>query len=352
MIDSPTANFSGSEQALFTPGEIRALMGAEFERAARYRHPLACLFVGVDRIEQLTDFHGHASREEVLGAVVELLLSRLRVGDFLGLRERERFVLALPFTTADGARALGERLLSGARELVFECDGRTLRVSLSIGAAYAGRDGCKTFDELLGVAEKGMEQAGRAGGARFVEWNGEEVGSDAAFADLRKELEERMRVLRDSLHVAAPKPASVPTELTLAEKLQDLLVVELAQEDAVAEPSVAGERGTREAAGPGEDRESALQARIQELIAQHNRQIDVLERRIGKLTCSLEATEGELARMALLREVDPGLSSIYRTVQGLDSGASHALAKKEMMSAIFAANLELQEEITRRATGN
>ena len=82
---------------------------------------------------------------------------------------------------------------------------------------------------------------------------------------------------------------------------------------------------------------------------QHNRQIGVLERRIGKLTVSLEATEGQLARMSNLQEVDTGVASIYREVQGLDTGSDGAEAKKEMMSAIFQANLDLQEEIAKRA---
>lgn len=331
MIESPTANFTGSEQALFSPEEIRALMRAEVERAGRYGHPLACLAVEVDRLENLTDLYGHESREEVLAAVVELMLARLRVGDFLGSREGDRFILLLPFTPPQGARVLAERLLEGARQLAFDCDGRTVRVGLAIGASYAARGA--TYEELRRAAELGAAQGCKAGGRRFVEWCEPPPEKSDAVAALRAELEERMRLLRESLAVPDPRPAEVPAELSLADKLRELL----------ASPAAPAADGQREA---------DLQDRIQELIAQHNRQIDVLERRIGKLTVSLEATEEELRRMALLREIDPGLASRFKSVQGLDSRESMLEAKKEMMSAIFKANVELHDEIARRAGSN
>src|SRR4029079_18191876 len=47
------------------------------------------------------------------------------------------------------------------------------------------------------------------------------------------------------------------------------------------------------------------------------RQIDMLERRIQKLTDILGITEEELKRVAAMKGIDLGVSSIYRTVQGL-----------------------------------
>ena len=51
----------------------------------------------------------------------------------------------------------------------------------------------------------------------------------------------------------------------------------------------------------------------------------------------------------LMKNIDPGLSSIYRTVQGLDSGAANADVKKEMMKQIFEANVEMRDSFQRRA---
>jgi len=89
----------------------------------------------------------------------------------------------------------------------------------------------------------------------------------------------------------------------------------------------------------GEEREAALEARR----SARDNEIDVMRRRITKLTASLGQSELELARVASMKSVDGGISSIYREVQGLDGGESQFERKKALMSDIFEANLALQK---------
>lgn len=79
----------------------------------------------------------------------------------------------------------------------------------------------------------------------------------------------------------------------------------------------------------------------------HRRQIDILERRIAKLTHLLEETEDNLRRIAGMKGLDPGMSSIYRTVQGLSSQEEAFALKKQLMKKIFQANLDLKTAIAR-----
>jgi hypothetical protein len=80
----------------------------------------------------------------------------------------------------------------------------------------------------------------------------------------------------------------------------------------------------------------------------HRRQIELLERRIAKLTRHLSKAEENLERMAAMRGEDPGIASIYRTVQGL-SPEERALAfKQKLMQKIFQANLELKNTLAQR----
>ena len=76
------------------------------------------------------------------------------------------------------------------------------------------------------------------------------------------------------------------------------------------------------------------------------RQIDKLERRVSKLTESLGMTEAELKRVAAMKNIDLGIASIYRSVQGLTAGDDQFEAKQEMMKSIFEANLALRAEMT------
>lgn len=77
--------------------------------------------------------------------------------------------------------------------------------------------------------------------------------------------------------------------------------------------------------------------------AAHDREVDLLERRISKLKTNLEATEYRFADGVTL---ESGISSIYRDVQGLSDKDRQFDRKRELMSTIFEANLALQKKNT------
>lgn len=87
------------------------------------------------------------------------------------------------------------------------------------------------------------------------------------------------------------------------------------------------------------ERESAAGARK----ALQDREVGNLQRRIKKLNDTLESTERRLASATASKRVEPGISSIYREVQGLDESDAQAGRKKELIADIFRANLKLQK---------
>lgn len=134
-------------------------------------------------------------------------------------------------------------------------------------------------------------------------------GETAEGADRDRELEERLRAL-------------------FAEHSGD--PVRLEQE--VVETALAALR---------EERQKVLALRL----AEHNRHVERLERRIQKLVRNLEITEEQLRRLARMKDVDPGLASIFRTVQGLSPEDVNYETKQALMTAIFKANLELRRKM-------
>ncbi len=77
--------------------------------------------------------------------------------------------------------------------------------------------------------------------------------------------------------------------------------------------------------------------------ALRDREVENLQRRIEKLTQNLSTTEHRLRHVAALKNIDDGISSIYREVQGLDEKTADVGKRKELMSAIFSANMRLQK---------
>ncbi len=90
-----------------------------------------------------------------------------------------------------------------------------------------------------------------------------------------------------------------------------------------------------------EERSKAVQGKLQE----HDAEVGNYERRIRKLTESLTRTEEEIRRLAKMKGVEGGVASLYRTVQGLSADDDSLETKQEMMTAIFEANLALQEKV-------
>lgn len=77
--------------------------------------------------------------------------------------------------------------------------------------------------------------------------------------------------------------------------------------------------------------------------ALRDREVENLQRRIQKLGETLEQTEHRLREVSALKNIDAGISSIYREVQGLRTGDAAFSRKQELMAAIFEANLRLRQ---------
>jgi len=336
MSGHPSVNFGQAGSGLFSALEIARLMDREYQRARRYGHPLSLLCVEIDRLESLHDLYGVESERRIQGAVAGLLRSSTRASDVLGTARGHELVVCLPHTPRAGAVALARRLLAGCRELEFRGEGRNLRATLSIGIATHGEE--PDLARLTELAELALRAAAAAGGDRCVEY---ERSLEPALATKRAS-EIEPAVPARTRPPAAPPPLPGVHELagaTLEEKVHTLLQLaggpgglsELEREVlAVLQQAVGAARAPRSRA---------------EVLAE----VGVLEERIAQVKRLLDASEEELARMIQEKSVDPGVASIYRSVQGLDPAAANFQKKKELLAVIYRANVELLAELEREA---
>ena len=216
--------------------------------------------------------------------------------------------------------------LSQVSEMIEKAVNRTI-MERTIGGMSAD------LGILAGRAQEGL--LGLLKGVEEVE------ASRGAIERSRSEIMDELAVMRreraDELGIPAPDPADPTVQKMLA------LV-----------------RGTFEKLGPrtpermGIEREMAERATIlleqmrrrasAHLIRQRDDHVDRLERRVAKLVLSLEETERALNRVAAMKDIDPGIASLYKAVQGLSPEESNRALKKEMMEMIFKANVELQKK--------
>jgi len=343
MSDFPTANFSGTDDGLFTVAEIRQLMAAEFDRALRYQYPLVFMAIGVDRIDHLKDLYGFESKAVILRSVTDLLQSVSRTADFLGCLVEDRILTLFPYTPPAGAAAIANRLLSGARELKFDGDGHTLQVTLSVGASHNQTSTPLSYEDMIRTGEAALAEARGGGGDRYLVREPKLLSPESAPIPLPV----------PSPVTPAPAPPAAPPQAPplsspdprqegeLFERLRDFL-----SEHTIAKPDVRGmEKEILDSVLKvlRDEREKSREQREAKAPDPHAEQIELMHRRISKLSGMLDRTEGELRRLAgKSTQADQGIASIYDEVQGIADDENDSDLKKEMMAQIFQANLDLK----------
>lgn len=341
MSNPGTLSFNPSGKPLFTDDEVRSLMQIEFDRARRYNYPVACLLIEVDRLVDIQTMHGYEARGTILQAFVELLQGETRAGDLLGTVVDDRLMVLIPHTMPAAARAISERVLRGAREMQFKVDGKSIRVSASIGVAHNQDEAATSVATLERVAEEGLSVAVASGGGQVVQTELYQLyekepappappAGDVAELLVRAEgmgYRERLEGL-----VAEGAPLEKAADEIAEEVIQRAVQQERERWSRDLEMANARIEAMSTSLEQGEDRAGLERSLLQ------------LNRRIEKLTRSLETTEAEVARLRSAGVEDTGVASVYREVQGLDSGENRADLKRELMGEIFKANLDLQSK--------
>ena len=130
--------------------------GEEFDRWRRYAQPLSLVLLDLDHFKQVNDRHGHQAGDRVLAAAAAVMRQALRVNDRLGRYGGEEFVILLPSTDAEAARASAERVRAALAAHAPEPGIPPCTASLGVAWAQADDAG---LDALLARADEALYRA-------------------------------------------------------------------------------------------------------------------------------------------------------------------------------------------------
>ena len=134
----------------------------EWDRAARYRSPLALLLIDVDGLKQVNDARGHGAGDDLLRRLGAAIRQSLRGSDVGARWGGDEFVILAPGTSREAAEQLANRLLA---RLKGSTRSRENAIFASIGVAVVAPEArhLSSPESLMQTADKAL-YAAKAGG--------------------------------------------------------------------------------------------------------------------------------------------------------------------------------------------
>ncbi|SFD00461.1 diguanylate cyclase (GGDEF) domain-containing protein [Thiohalospira halophila DSM 15071] len=136
---------------------------AELERCRRNGAPLSLGVLDVDYFKAVNDRLGHERGDRLLCHISDLLADQLREYDLCGRWGGEEFVLVLPETTAEEAKAICDRLRRTIRDTPTPADLAVDRITVSIGISTTEEDPDGSYSAAIDRADRRMLVAKEAG---------------------------------------------------------------------------------------------------------------------------------------------------------------------------------------------
>lgn len=139
------------------------------QRVEEFNHEggrLSVLFMAIDGFDGINEAHGHKTGDKVLSITARTLANAMRSCDLLGRWGSERFVAVLPNITSSETETIANTLRLMVEKSNYEVHGRTLSVTVSIGAA--GAHSGDTPDELITRAKELLQTSKQNGQNRVT----------------------------------------------------------------------------------------------------------------------------------------------------------------------------------------
>jgi diguanylate cyclase (GGDEF)-like protein len=159
---------------LYNRGYFDEIAPRTLAHATRSGETLSLVIIDVDNFKHINDRFSHLEGDRVLRLVGATLGEQVRTADTVFRYGGDEFVILLPRTDVDEARAFAERFRARLRE---RCESLTPppiwgAVTITAGiATYPTSDDTGTIDALMRVADQRLYEGKRAGRDRVV-WGG------------------------------------------------------------------------------------------------------------------------------------------------------------------------------------
>ena len=163
--DVRTAASTDALTGLLNHGAMQVRVREEIARAHRDGQPLCCVLIDLDDFKRVNDELGHPAGDALLRRVADALRAEVRPYDQVARYGGDEFVLVLPGTEEQAARAVADRVRVRV-QAGLPRDGNGPVGDCSIGVALW--EPTMAADELLDAADRALLLAKRTGKGRVA----------------------------------------------------------------------------------------------------------------------------------------------------------------------------------------
>jgi diguanylate cyclase (GGDEF)-like protein len=134
----------------------------DFHRAKRTKTSLGAILIDVDLFKNYNDQYGHLAGDKCLCKIAAVLQSTInRATDLVARYGGEEFICLIPETDQKNALLLAEKMRSAVQNLKIKHHQSTVAqvVTISLGLAIYPDTPCKSFHDLIEMADKRLYEA-------------------------------------------------------------------------------------------------------------------------------------------------------------------------------------------------
>jgi len=143
---------------LYNRTKLEHILSRQSEYASRYDTPFSVLFMDIDHFKSINDRYGHTIGDNILVQFADTVKNVLRKGDYFGRWGGEEFIIVAPYTKADEAFILAEKI-----RLVVETQDLPIPQKLSVSIGISEFSLSISIDNLIDKADRAMYEAKKKG---------------------------------------------------------------------------------------------------------------------------------------------------------------------------------------------
>lgn len=152
---------------LFNRRHFNDLLTQTFAESSRYNTDLSCMMIDLDHFKEVNDTLGHQAGDDLLRLTASVIERSIRDADVAIRYGGDEFIVLLPQTNPDEARASAQRILDVFRADIDRDMPAASIASLSIGLASRHGDEPRDGDALVQLADEALYLA-KAGGKNRI----------------------------------------------------------------------------------------------------------------------------------------------------------------------------------------